>query len=429
MKNRLLVNLKISFSCLPTRKITNLDLAKKFLKKNKDAHQSASELAKSIEKHTGIQTRRYANETDAASDIAIKILLLLIQGNVLEKNDIGAILTATTSGDFPSPATANWIHKSLALPQNIHCLDVASSCSSFLSALRCAFGFLSTGDNTLVIATEVKHKSLSHDNLRSLSLFGDGSGGIYLQKKSKPNSEFIFAHSEIYSELSENICIPVGGSREPVTKENIHRNKLQFTDPKNMYIRTVKSIVFAIEKLWKEKENEFKDINLDLVFVHQANKNIIIDVQNRLPKEISQKIPILMSDVGNMVCASLPVLRSRVLFLKALFYEHKKKQFHKNGLVQLFVSICNKNKQFSYQCLSNGILFQAVWKNEHIFIFDDGCDSLEESWLTHICENELENLMKIFSLGIKENKVETCDFWIAAGGGFQTIALIHRNIL
>lgn len=426
MKNRVSADLIISFSCLPARKITNLDLAKKFLSENKDAHQSASDLASSIEKHTGIQARRYANETDAASDLPTKVLLPLIQGNVLEKEGIGAILTATTSGDFPSPATANWIHKALALQQNIHCLDVASSCSSFLSALRCAFGFLSTGANTLVVATEVKHKSLSHEDLRSLSLFGDGSAGLYLQSTQTPNSEFIFAHNEISSELSENICIPVGGSREPVTKENIHRNKLQFIDPKGMYIRTVKSIVFAIEQLWKEKEKEFPDAQLDLVFIHQANKNIITDVQNRLPKEISDKIPILMSDVGNMVCASLPVLRSRVLFLRALFYENKN-QIQKNEILTTFISICNKNNQFSYQYVSNGILFKALWKRECIFIFDDGCDSLEDSWLTHICENELENVMRIFSIGMQEGKTETCEFWVAAGGGFQTIGLIHRH--
>lgn len=141
----------------------------------------------------------------------------------------------------------------------------------------------------------------------------------------------MFCHQDSQSSLAENICIPIGGSRNPVNINNLHRNKLEFLNPKLTYLQTVKAIAEAIEKSW-EKRNQlihenFTDHNIKIpgtIFIHQANKNIIHDVKLRLNPKIAKCIPILMADIGNMVCASLPVLRTRILFLKVFFILKRK---------------------------------------------------------------------------------------------------------
>lgn len=167
-------NLNLSFCCLPSIKVSNLNIAKEFSTQNK----CPSDVAIAMSRHTGIFERRYAKSSEAASDLAIKAL----KNTPISPSEIGGLIVATTSGDYPSPATAHLVHKGLNLPNHVHCLDVASSCTSFLSALRSSFGFIATNENTIIVASEVKHKGLAKDDLRTLSLFGDGCAGIYLKK-------------------------------------------------------------------------------------------------------------------------------------------------------------------------------------------------------------------------------------------------------
>ena len=310
-------NIVSSFCCLPSNKISNLDITKDFPCENK----TVNSVSESILKHTGIFERRYALNDEAASDLAIKAIL----NSSLNLTKIDALIVATTSGDYPSPATAHFVHKGLNLNKNIHCLDVASSCSSFLSAIRSAFGFITTNANTLIIASEVKNKGLTKEDLRTRSLFGDGASGMFIEKN-KPNNDkndfFDFCYQESLSTLAERIYIPVGGSREPTNIINISRNKLELNHPKETFFQIVKSITEAIETSWNVRQNYISpnstnetDILPGMIFIHQANKNIIKEVKIRINKDISERIPILMADIGNTVCASLPILRTRVLFL------------------------------------------------------------------------------------------------------------------
>ncbi|MES2616011.1 MAG: hypothetical protein V4591_11425, partial [Bdellovibrionota bacterium] len=288
--NLLKTHLSASFCYLPRIRITNRYLVEKILHKNIDSLNSNEKIIQSIEKFTGIVERRYSLEEEAASDLAARAIFPLILHNAELKNEIGALLVATTSGDFPSPATSNWVHSSLQLPVNVQCLDVASSCTSFLSALRASFGFLASNANTVVVASEVKHKGLSKSDIRTLSLFADGAGGVYLKNSPQPNSQFLFAHQEVHSELAKNICIPVGGSRNNFSLENSHRIYLQLLEQKKMFLFTVKMLVNAVLNLYDSFSQTFPGKVLNLIFIHQANKNIVEAVKSKLPENIASDL-------------------------------------------------------------------------------------------------------------------------------------------
>ncbi|KAB8036936.1 hypothetical protein GCL60_13930 [Silvanigrella paludirubra] len=433
LKTPVFANIKSSFCYLAANKITNLDIAKDICLENK----SLSDVSMSILKHTGIFERRYAQPEEAASDLAIKAIL----NSSLNLNEIEALIVATTSGDYPSPATAHLVHKGLKLNKNVHCLDIASSCTSFISALRGSLGFVATNSNTVVIATEVKNKGLLKKDLRTRSLFADAASGVYLEKNNSKNNPdlFLFCYQESISSLSDRIYIPVGGSREPTNINNIHRNKLELNNPKETFFQIVKSISEAIEKSLETRQNYIKEnFELDpvyipgLIFIHQANKNIIKEVKSRFHKNIADKIPILMGDIGNSVCASLPVLRTRVLFLKSIFFSNQK-IISKKDLIPYFIQLCNENNEFRFIHKEKGILFSSYWQNESIDIFDDGCDSLENSWLNKISEDEFNQLQTAFqneniSCQNKSVRLKYIDIWIAAGGGFQTLAMLHGKV-
>ena len=419
--NLLSAHLAASFCYLPARNISN-----QYLVENNSLSEATEELSASIKKYSGIDERRYSREDEAASDLATRAILPLILQDSSLKNEIGALLVATTSGDYPSPATANFLHRSLQLNPQVHCLDIASSCTSYLSAFRAAFGFLASNANTIVVAAEVKHKSLCKSDIRTLSLFSDGAGGVYLKNSLHCNSQFLFAYQEVNSELADNICIPVGGGRNWYSLENKNDIYLRFLEPKKMFLHTVKSLVTAVLSMYSTYKEKFVENELNLIFIHQANKNIIQEVRKKLPKNIAKKIPSLMSDVGNMVCASLPVLRVRVKFLQALICFYKE-PFKKEELIRVFTDLCAKHSNFSYNRYDGGIIFKFFFNNEDLFIYDDGCVNLEDCWLTRIAEDEFYFLLENVDKDYFSSEGQSVDFWLSAGGGFQTVGVIHSH--
>lgn len=400
-----MIELSSSFCYIPTRKISSNDISKK---------------------HTGISQRRYAQTCEAASDMGTKAILPLFENKGELKNKINALLTATTSGDYPSPATAHFIHRELELNNDVLCFDVASSCSSFLSAVCASFGLLNSNLYTIVIAAEVKHKGLDPNDFRTNSLFGDGSGGILLKKTNKKNSKLVILHKEVNSKLANYICTPVGGSREPTTLENIHKNKLCILEPKFMFIHTVKSIVSAIEKCFLQFEKNFHKKSCNFIFIHQANKNILLAVKEKLEKNIANKIPLLISDIGNTACASLPILRARFNFLRSLIH-FLGKTIRRDEFIEIFLDVCKINKKFSYKQTLTGLIFTAQWLNENVVIVEDGVFSLEECWVMSIHEQEFNDVIGIIYHEKKSYKSKNyLDLWIVAGGGFQTIGVGHQ---
>ena len=423
-----------SFCHLPAVLQSNVNIAKDFQSTGK----TVSDVATSIQKHTGIIQRRYALPEQACSDLVIQAVL----HSTIDLNNIASIVIATTSGDCPSPATAHFIHAGLNLHPYVHCFDVASSCSSFLSALRSSLGITqTTSQAVLLAASEVKNKGLLQDDLRTRSLFGDGAAGIVLrQNLPKKNKDFFcFAHQESNSKIINNITIPVGGSRQPTTLENINKNKLFLNQPKETFSIIVKSLIKAIESCWEQRTKMLLEMNSNYddtvpctIFIDQANKKILKEVKQKINSQLSDKITILMADIGNTVCASLPILRSRVLFLKNIL-SYEKNFICKKELVNYFSELCKKSNFFSYKIKENGILFQTIYANELIEIFDSGSFSLSNSWLEQISEEEYLDLVNL-----TKKETETCnkdgarikylDIWIAAGGGFQTVGVLHGKL-
>ncbi|MBX9703436.1 MAG: hypothetical protein K2X39_04725, partial [Silvanigrellaceae bacterium] len=278
MRDFIPLKIKICCAYLPKRKILNSDLF---------AHLPPENLTLlNIEKYTGILARRYAQEGESCSDLAYLAVKYCLKEE--QKQKVNALLLATTSGDYPSPASAHILHEKLQLSSLCHCLDIASSCSSFLSVIRASKGFLQKHKETLLLASEVKHPSLDTADQRTTSLFGDGAGGLIVTKEKAHGSFFSFCFSEVNSSLSKNIIIPVGGSRTPSNRANLSENKLKFFEPKKMYQEITKSIVRAVEHCSNIKKKTLKKFMPDLenipglIYIHQANGNILKEVKARV---------------------------------------------------------------------------------------------------------------------------------------------------
>jgi 3-oxoacyl-[acyl-carrier-protein] synthase III len=357
---------------------------------------------------TGVEFRRYANELQATSDLATICLLPMLESSIRDK--IKCLILSTTSPDFTSPATAHIVHSNLKLLSSTFSFDVGSSCTSFLSGFLAAMGILGPQDKYVAVcASEVKNKSLGQD-IRMRSLFSDGAAGMILKVEDTCDSNvgFVHCHTSVRSDLVSNIQIPVGGSREPVNSENFHRARLHMTEPRMIFRETVKEMVLAIESCWQKRgELGISEDAPGIIFVHQANANILHEVKQRLPSNISDRIPVLMRDVGNTVCASLPLLRVRWKMLECLFEEGTDFQLPQKYLEQ-----------------TGGQHF-VCGDGEKIY-WNDPLENFNRWFLNDYSEEEKKEIHDcIASFAQPQSSKKRADCWVAAGGGFQTIGLLQ----
>jgi 3-oxoacyl-[acyl-carrier-protein] synthase III len=354
------------------------------------------ESEKHLENQTGIKSRRYVNNEKSTSDLASECIERMFQK--FDRKKVRYLIVATTSPDCPSPATAHFLHQKLNLNPDVLCFDVASSCTSFLSALMASSGLVSSlkeDEFVLLVAAEVKSKSLGKD-VRMRSLFSDGACAMLIKNGAQNiNFGFHFCYNKTRSEFVENICIPVGGSKVPATVKNIENFHLRMTEPKMLFRETVKEILHGILSCWDHRcKLGFDEKTPGLILVHQANANILKEVRDRLPENLKSRMPILMNDIGNTVCASLPILRARM------------------GCFE-FLNAAQRNETL-WPAFASG---SEASTSEHFFLPQFQSDLLA-------ADIDEADRINVAARGSNLQNVRS-DIWVAAGGGFQTVGCVH----
>ena len=123
---------------------------------------------------TGIRTRHWAEEGQASSDLAVVAGQRACEAAGLAPESIEAIVVSTTSPDSAFPSTACHVQRA------VMAFDLSASCSGFLYGLSMADVMIRSGQirSCLVIASEIKSRSLNILDKETAILFGDGAGAV-----------------------------------------------------------------------------------------------------------------------------------------------------------------------------------------------------------------------------------------------------------
>ena len=172
-----------------------------------------------------------------------------------------------------------------------------------------------------------------------------------------------------------------------------------------LFRETVKEFIKAIEACWDaRKKLGYAESDPGFIFVHQANANILREVKSRLPAALADRMPILMEDIGNTVCASLPILRTRWKVLECLW---KRGGGFSSGSGKTFLETPFGERIFLHESFSQVPL---------------GTPFVDFSSLE--LEAEAHKMIGSYA-GIESKSARRADCWIAAGGGFQTLGVLH----
>ncbi|MCW8400784.1 ketoacyl-ACP synthase III [Legionella sp. PATHC038] len=255
---------------------------------------------------TGIRNRRWVNEDQACSDLAVLAAEKLFAAKPVEKNKINQIILATISGDYLAPPTSPLVQYRLGLT-NTGAFDIGAACAGFVVGLHtsAAIAQASMG-SVLLIASEIRSKFLNKNNFATGVLFGDGAAACVVSTD-KEHAEFRFIASALFAdgEVSDTVSTPAGGSRLPAA---------QCTNPELFYI-TIKEntalFVKAVHGMVDGAEEFLKALNLTAADIqwlvpHQGNKNLVLSVAKQLgfPEE---RIVKTVEETGNTSGSSVGI--------------------------------------------------------------------------------------------------------------------------
>ncbi|MEK6780122.1 MAG: ketoacyl-ACP synthase III [Bacteroidota bacterium] len=258
-----------------------------------------------MERLFGIRERRYADENQQTSDLAMLAATPIVEQ--VGAYTIDCLIFAAACSDLLEPATANIVQQKLGL----HCpvFDVKNACNSFVNGIQVASSFIQSGiyKNVLVVNGEILHHSIRfnlepHEDIsRRLAsyTFGDG-GAAALLSTSTDVSGLYYQKFKSNGEHWKLCTIMGGGSLFPHDP-----NKYYFegftSELKTQLIEESNGMVAEalLKTGWKSDE-------ITHVFTHQVSMNTF-DVVAQHAGMCKTKFRSIFQSTGNTAAASIPL--------------------------------------------------------------------------------------------------------------------------
>ena len=281
-------------SYVPERILTNAELEKTV--------ETSDEW---ITSRTGIRERRIAAVDECTSHMAAKAAERAMEQAGVKAEEIDLIIVATVTPDTNFPSTACWVQKHLGA-WKAACFDVSAACSGFIYGLEIAQQFISnhTYNTVLVIGADKLSAIVNWQDRNTCVLFGDGAGAAILRYRAGSHG-VITTYMGSDGRHSDILIMPGGGTKVPVTKENVDQNlhTLQMNG-RETFKQAVISMMAAANKALEQSGLTAGD--LTCIIPHQANMRIIEALAERMDMPIS-KFHINLDRYGNTSAAAVAI--------------------------------------------------------------------------------------------------------------------------
>ena len=240
-----------------------------------------------IEKRTGIKNRYYAiKET-------IQEMALGAAKNVItladEKQDIGLIITTTTSTDMLMPGISNYIQKKLEIPPCI-CFDILAGCGGYINAFDIAKVYMDSRDikKALIIGVDKLSEIIDKQDIGTAVVLSDGAGATLIEKTDSKKMYY----SNIKAEYENNHILECQSGK-----------KISMLG-KEVYKYAVTKTVENINELLEKANISLNSVKY--IVAHQSNLKIMKAIASRLHIGM-EKMYTNIQERGNTFCASIPI--------------------------------------------------------------------------------------------------------------------------
>ena len=279
---------------VPEKIVTNLDLEKMV-----DTNDEW------IVSRTGIKERRIAAPGEALSDFGVKIIQGICEKRGISPLDIDMVIVGSITGDYRFPSSSN-VMCDKAGCKNAWGFDLSAACSGFLFALDVGRVYVENGTykKVIVIGADVMSSILNYQDRATCIIFGDGGGGVLLE----PNEDGFGIMDTILKADGagrEFLLQEVGGSKEPLTAENIGENRhFVYQEGQTVFKQAVTNMAEVAANIMEKNQLTSEDVNW--LVPHQANLRIIDATAKRMGLG-KEKVMVNIEKFGNTTAGTIPL--------------------------------------------------------------------------------------------------------------------------
>ena len=339
------MNIKItgSGSYIPTQIIKNADFSNhEFLNEDGSPFQYSNDVvAEKFKQITGIEERRYADDNQTTSDIALLACQKAIENAGIDAETLDYIIFAHNFGDVNHgaiqsdavPSLAARVKQKLKI-RNPKCVayDVLFGCPGWIEGVIQAKAFIQAGmaKRCLVVGAETLSRVIdAHD--RDSMIYSDGAGATVIEAVDENCG--ILAHASATFAIDEADYLFFGNSYNKNLDKDVRYIK--------MYGRKIYEFALSeVPKAMKEcLDNSGISINnVKKILIHQANEKMDEAIINRFYKLYNKSapqgiMPMSIHKLGNSSVATVPTLYDLLVNNKI-----ENQELHKDDII-IFASV------------------------------------------------------------------------------------------
>jgi 3-oxoacyl-[acyl-carrier-protein] synthase-3 len=268
---------------------------------------------------SGVLSRPIAPDGVTALDLSYEAVkqLITVDSHILSKVD--ALIFCTQTPDYPLPSNSNLLHGLLNFPHQVMAFDINHACSGFPYAIGIAKSLIrSEMANRVLVVTSDTYSRFIHPLDRSTRpLFGDAASASIISI----GDDFLIDDQSFGTagKLASRFIIENGGMRHMqrnVNELNINSD-LRVRSPDHIQMDGMGVLSFfnkvvpkAIQDILVRNNICIDDVSYFVL--HQASQLALDSLRKSLGVPI-EKVIIDMSDTGNLVSSSIPVVLKRTM--------------------------------------------------------------------------------------------------------------------
>lgn len=285
----------------PTRVMTNREL-----------EQLVDTSNEWIIERTGIEERRIADPSEAASDLAVKAALQAMEMAHVTAEELDLIICATVTADTIFPSAACLVQAKLGATKAA-AFDVSAGCTGFLYGVHLARHLIESGahQRVLLVGVEVLSRILDWTDRSTCVLLGDGAGAVVVGAPKRPGQGILSSRIESDGNKGDLLKLPGGGSQHPASEETLREGMHYFKmNGRETFKNATRLMGDSAQQALVAAGLGLDDI--DLLIPHQANLRIITALAKSLEVPM-EKVFTNVQRYGNTSSASIPIALSEAM--------------------------------------------------------------------------------------------------------------------
>ena len=283
------------------------------------------EIVDKFEEITTISERRYAEDHQTTSDLALEAAEKAIESAGIEREELDYVILAHNFGDTKVqdtridvlPSLASRVKAKLGIQNpNAVAYDVLFGCPGWVQALIQADYYIRSGDakKVLVIGADVLSR-ISDPHDRDSMIYADGAGAAVVEALESETPVGILGHNSRSDAIDYVNLLHMGYSynKELAEKKDLYLKM----NGRRLYQYALENVPKAIKSALDKLKLHVNDVKK--VLIHQANGKMDDAILKRLFKlynlnDIPESLmPMTISWLGNSSVATVPTLLDMVM--------------------------------------------------------------------------------------------------------------------